>query len=79
MRVLLENVNEKHIRLLKEMATVLKFKVNELHNVPAKYSDNHYAIEAEEKEMTMLAMQLSEKAIAETWDKEDDNYWNSYL
>ncbi|RYE34596.1 MAG: hypothetical protein EOP42_07250 [Sphingobacteriaceae bacterium] len=79
MRVLLENVDEKHIRLLNEMATILNFKLKEVHNAPVRKSDSQYAIEEEEKEMTLLAMQLSEKAIAETWDKEDDDYWNSYL
>ena len=31
------------------------------------------------KELTHLASQISESSFAETWDKEDDSYWDSYI
>lgn len=79
MRVILENFNKQHIGLLKEMAGILNFKFKELNGSSAEelYSDT--ISPSEEKEMTQFSMQASEQSLAEMWDKEDDQYWNSYL
>ena len=80
MRIVLENFNKQHLGLLKEMADVLKFEFKELHGVSVEklYADTTIS-PSEEKEMTQLSMQASEQSLAEMWDQEDDQYWNSYL
>lgn len=80
MRLILENFNEKHIGLLKEMADALKFKFKKIDNSSAEVLNPSSAIsELEEKEMTLFSIQASEQSLAEMWDKEEDKYWNSYL
>ncbi len=80
MRVILENFNEKHIGLLKEMADILNFKFKKLDNSsPDALPTDSAIFESEEKEMTVFSMQASKQSLAEMWDKEDDQYWNSYL
>ena len=80
MTLIVENFNEKHIGLLKEMAGALNFSFKELVDFPTETAYPNNAIsEVEEKEMTSLSMQASAPSLAELWDKEDDNYWNSYL
>ncbi|MVN21355.1 hypothetical protein [Mucilaginibacter arboris] len=80
MRVILENFNEKHIGLLKEMADILKFRFTKLDHSSPEVLPAYPAIsESEEKEMTLFAMQASEQSMANVWDKEEDDYWNSYL
>ncbi|WP_419802336.1 hypothetical protein [Mucilaginibacter sp.] len=78
MKVLLEDFDEKHIRLLYEMADKLKFKVSKIRSTLTQITDD-LAVASEEKEMTLLAMQASEQTMAKVWDKDDDDYWNSYL
>lgn len=80
MTLILENVNEEHIRLLKEMADVLKFEFKELKPTSSKIlNSDSVNFELEEKEMTLVSMQASTQPLAELWDKEEDAYWNSYL
>ena len=78
MKVLLEDFDEKHIRLLYEMADKLKFKVSKIRSTLTQITDD-LAVASEEKEMTLVAMQASEQTMAKVWDKDDDDYWNSYL
>lgn len=80
MRIVLENFNKQHIGLLKEMADVLNFKIEDLNSyLPETLSSSSAISELEEKEMTKLSMQVSQQLLVEIWDKEDDQYWNSYL
>ena len=79
MRLILEDFDEKHIRLLKEMADVLEFRFRKLDNPSFEDLNQNAALETEEKEMNLISMQASEQSLAELWDNEDDDYWNSYL
>lgn len=80
MRIVLENFNKRHIGLLKEMADILNFKFKELDgSSPEAFSSDGTISSSEEKEMTQLSMQVSQQSLAEMWDQEDDQYWNSYL
>lgn len=80
MTLIVENFNEKHIKLLKEMAETLNFSFKELNTTSTEATGLNNAIsEVEEKEMTALSMQASVQSLSELWDNEDDNYWNSYL
>ena len=80
MTLIVENFNEKHIGLLKEMADALNFSFKEMNDFSTETAGLNNAIsEIEEKEMTSLSMQVSAPSLAELWDKEDDSYWNSYL
>ncbi len=76
MTLIVENFNEKHIGLLKEMSEALNFSFKKLDDFP---SETDSEIDAEEKEMTSSSMQASQQSLTELWDKEDDSYWNSYL
>ncbi|MEX8549094.1 MAG: hypothetical protein V5804_15960 [Mucilaginibacter sp.] len=80
MRLILENFNEEHIELLKEMADALNFSFKELDGFSTETLETNNSVSAtEEKEMTLFSMQASEQSLAGLWDKEDDSYWNSYL
>ncbi len=80
MIVILENFNQQHIGLLKEMADVLNFRIKNFDgSLPEVFPSDTTISRSEEKEMTQFSMQASEQSLAEMWDKEDDQYWNSYL
>ena len=79
MKVILENFNGQHLGLLKEMAEILKFKFKAIDNdLPKTYLSSNVS-QLEENDLTLFSMQASGQSLAELWDKEDDNYWNSYL
>jgi hypothetical protein len=53
-----------------------KFDINDVF-----YTFNFTMIEADisSSELTFLSSQLSEASFAELWEREDDDYWDSYL
>ena len=58
--------------------------VSNLHNISpfdsSTYLDeqNDYS-DLNDKELTSFTMQASEQSLAEVWDDEDDDYWESFL
>lgn len=58
--------------------------ISHLH-VIAPFDSSTYLVEQNdfsdlnEKELTSFTMQASEQSLAEVWDDEDDDYWESFL